>query len=118
MEDEPVTYQLFRTVFFENEASLLSTLRTIRSFIWQRKLRSKMAMAFIVTTMIFIVAFPTITSAMSGYDSNVAPYMPDLDGNMILFSNFSRVLYVIHDGWRINQTGDYWITDTTLNSGM
>lgn len=73
-------------------------------------------MIFMVFTMIFIVAFPTIVSAMSGYDSNVDSYMPDLDDNFFRFGNFSRVLYVIHDGWRINQDGNFWITanDTSL----
>lgn len=68
--------------------------------------------------MLFILAFPTIVSAMSGYDSNVASYLPDRNDNLIRFDNFSRVLYVIHDGWRINQDGDYWITDETMFPGL
>lgn len=111
METRPVTYQLFRTIFIENDASILSTYRTIRSFVWQRRLRSNVAMFFMASTMIFILAFPTLISAMSGYDSNVASLVQDRDGNLILFNKYSRVFYVVHDGWRINQTGNYWITD-------
>lgn len=118
MESEPVTYQLFRTVFLENEASLLSTYRTAKSFVWHRKLRSKAAMIFIVAAMMFILAFPTIISAMSGYDSNIASYLPSLDGNLIPFNQFSRVLYVIHDGWRINRTSDYWVYDVEAPYGQ
>src|SRR5262245_36844368 len=110
MDSRPITYQLFRTVFFENEASLPSTFRIMKSFIWQRQLRSKTAMIFMMATMIFILAFPTLASAMSRYDANVASYMPDEDDNFIPFKSFSRILYVIHDGWRINQSGNYWIT--------
>jgi hypothetical protein len=113
MESEPVTYQLFRTIFIENDASVLSTCRTIKSFICQRKLRSNIAMAFMIATMIFILAFPTLVSAMSGYDSNVASRVLDHDDNLIPFNNFSRALYVIHDGWRLNQSGNYLITDRT-----
>jgi hypothetical protein len=111
MDTQPVTYQLFRTIFIENDASMLSTYRTTKSFIWQRRLRSNLAMIFMVATMIFILAFPTLISAMSGYDFNVASQVEDRDGNFISFSSFSRVLYVIHDGWRIDQNGSYWITD-------
>jgi hypothetical protein len=111
MEIEPITYQLFRTIFLENEASLPSTYRTINSFLWQRRLRSKIAMTFMVITMIFILAFPTLISAMSGYDANVASYMPDRNDNFLPFKDFSRVLYVIHDGWRIGEDGNYWIKD-------
>jgi hypothetical protein len=119
MEIEPITYQLFRTIFFEKDASLPSTWEIIKSFLWQRKLRSKTAMIFMVVTMIFILAFPTLASAMSGYDANVASYVPDQNRNLIAFKDFSRVLYVIHDGWRINQDGNYWITDEVhSSSGM
>ncbi|KAF2127858.1 hypothetical protein P153DRAFT_358024 [Dothidotthia symphoricarpi CBS 119687] len=111
MEAEPITYRLFRTVFLEKGASLLSTYQVIRSFLGQRRLRSKTAMAFMVVTMIFILAFPTLITAMSGYDSNVESYVPDFDNRLIQFNRFSRVLYIIHDGRRINLTDDYLIID-------
>jgi hypothetical protein len=111
METQPITYQLFRTIFVENDASPLSTCRTIKSLLWHRRLRSTTAMLFMVVTMFFILAFPTITSAMSGYDANVASYMPDRNDSLYRFSDFAPVLYVIHDGWRIGQDGNYWIID-------
>ncbi|KAH7138665.1 hypothetical protein B0J11DRAFT_588081 [Dendryphion nanum] len=110
MEVEPVSYQLFRTMFLENEASLPSTYRTIRSFFQQRKLRSLTAMIFIGATMIFIIAFPTLASALSGYDANVDSFVPDKNGSFVPFKDFSRLKYVIHDGWRINQGGNYLIS--------
>ncbi|KAJ8106925.1 hypothetical protein OPT61_g9216 [Boeremia exigua] len=116
MESEPVTYQVFRTIFVENDASVLSTYRTIKSFIWQRRLRSNVAMIFMTATMIFILAFPTLVSALSGYDSNVASRIQDLDDNLVPFNDFSRLFYAIHDAHRLfkNRTeedGSYWITD-------
>jgi hypothetical protein len=116
MEVHPITYQLFRTVFLEHEASLVSTCSTIKSFLWHRELRSRVAMVFMVCTMIIILAFPTLASAMSGYDANVASYVLDRNANYIPFKDFSRVFYVIHDGWRINQDGNYWITDEGYHS--
>lgn len=53
--------------------------------------------------MVFILAFPTLASAMTGYDSNVSSFLPDYNGSYIPFNNFSRVLYVIHDGWRLRE---------------
>lgn len=67
--------------------------------------------------MIFLLAFPTLASAMSGYDANVAAYLPDLDRNFMAFSDFSRVFYVIHDGWRIHLDSDFWITYQKDNEG-
>lgn len=68
-------------------------------------------MAFMTATMLFILAFPTLVSAMSGYDSNVASRIRDQEDNLIPFNKYSRVLYVVHDGSRINLTDNYWITD-------
>ncbi|KAF1996170.1 hypothetical protein P154DRAFT_443898 [Amniculicola lignicola CBS 123094] len=117
MEVEPITYQLFRTIFFEKEASLPSTFLTIRGFIYQRKLRSKIAMVFMGATMIFILAFPTLTSAMSGYDANTGSYVPDYDnGTLLPFSSFNKLLYIVHDGYRINKTGDYQIEEDRWDS--
>jgi hypothetical protein len=116
METEPVSYRVFRTIFIETDVSLFSTFRTIKSFIRQRGLRSKVAMVFMTATMVFILAFPTLMSAMSGYDSNVGSRILDRKDNLIPFSSLSRALYVIHDGWRINKTDDYWIT-AEVNGG-
>ena len=113
MENEPVTYQLFRTIFIESDTSVLSASRTIKSFLWQRRLRSTIVMIFLILTMLLVIAFPTLMSAMSGYDSNVSSRILDRDNNLIAFSSFHRVRYVIHDGWRINLTGNYWIVDPT-----
>jgi hypothetical protein len=111
METQPITYQLFRTIFLERDVSLPSTFRTVKSLVWQRKLRSRAAVVFMIGTMFFLLAFPTLASAMSGYDANVAAYLPDADNNFISFTDFSRVLYVVHDGWRINEDGNFWVTE-------
>ena len=111
MENEPVSYRLFRTIFIEKDASLISTGQTIKSFIRQRKLRSKTAMVFVVATMLYILAFPTLMSAMSGYDSNVVSRVQDGDDNLVPFDKYARVVYVIHDGWRVGEPADYWIRE-------
>lgn len=67
-------------------------------------------MVFIVMTMIFVLVFPTLGSAMTGYSGNVMPYVPDSAGNFIPFHDFSIALYTIHDGDRINQTKDFHAT--------
>jgi hypothetical protein len=117
MASEPVTYQVFRTIFIENDASVLSTCRTIKSFITQRRLRSKVAMTFMIATMLFILAFPTLMSAMSGYDSNVSSRVPDLSDNLVPFDNFARVLYFIQDGSRVNESDNMQVLYESWSSG-
>lgn len=64
-------------------------------------------MAFIILTMTFVLIFPTLGSAMTGYSGNVEAYIPDSNGNNILFSSFRPLYYILHDGDRVGLTKDY-----------
>jgi hypothetical protein len=101
MEVQPVTFNTFRIIFLQNESLILAIPRIIRDFSRRRGLHSRFAMAFIILTMVFILIFPTLGSAMTGYSGNVEAYVPDANGNNILFSSFRPLYYVIHDGNRI-----------------
>ena len=111
MEATPISYQLYRTFFLDDAPSLFSTYRTIRSFLKQRRLRSWLAMLFIAFTMIFILAFPTITSALSGYDSNISAFVLDRNDNLIPLRKFARAAYMIHDGGRLENLFDDYIVE-------
>jgi hypothetical protein len=88
----------------------MSLFRISRDFTTRQRLRSKIAMIFMLVTMGYILAFPTIASAMTGYNGNVAAFVPDNSGNFVKFESFQPVLYVIHDGDRINKTKDSAVT--------
>lgn len=110
MEVQPVTFNTYRTVFLQNDSLILGTPRIIRDFCKRHSLHSRFAMVFIVLSMIFILVFPTLGSAMTGYSGNVVPRIPDDSGNYIPFNNFSIVMYTIHDGQRIGLSSDYHVT--------
>jgi hypothetical protein len=110
METAPVAYDTFFTVFLEEEPSFRSTIRVIRDFTCRRGLRSKLAMVSIITAMIYVLAWPTLASAMTGYTSASGAFVIDTAQNLISFSSFVPVAYIIHDGWRIQRTGDFIVT--------
>lgn len=110
MEVQPVTFNTYRTVFLQNESLILGIPRIIRDFYKRRGLHSRFAMVFIVLTMLFILVFPTLGGAMTGYSGNVVAYVPDRDGNFVPFKDFEIVVYTVHDGARINQTDDFFAT--------
>lgn len=117
MEVTPVTYSTFRAIFLHQGASVVSVYRLIRDFSRRLNLPSKTAMTFMITTMAFILAFPTFASAMTGYSSNVQAFVPDQDSsNLVPFTNFSKALYMIHDGHRINKSDDYIVTRPSSRS--
>ena len=104
-----ITYDTFWTVFITKETSLFSVVAMALDFSKRAALKSKTAMVFIIASLGFIVAFPTLASSMTGYASNTAAFFEDSRQNRILFDSYGRVLFVIHDGWRLNLTADYQV---------
>lgn len=109
MEVMPVTFATYRTIFLQDQAPIFAIPRLIRDFSTRLALHSRFAMTFMIISMIFIWAFPTLGSAMTGYSSNVKPFVPDAENNLISFGKFSHHLYTIHDGKRINQSNEYMV---------
>lgn len=118
METAPVTYDTFWTVFMNDEPSFMGMVRMIRDFSTRRGLRSRLAMTFIILSMVFILAVPTLAGAMTGYSQNNEAFVADLSGNMYSFSQLSPILYTIHDGWRVDFDGDYAVPFSAENVEM
>lgn len=117
MLDGPTTYDTYWTIFMRDEASLWSTIQIARDFVKRQDLQSRLARLFIVLVMAFVLAFPTLASAMTGYTSKVGAFVQDRDQNLIQFSQYDLLAYTIHDGWRIGLSGDYPITYKLWNNG-
>ncbi|KAI1453737.1 hypothetical protein F4805DRAFT_442369 [Annulohypoxylon moriforme] len=115
MDKSPVTYRTFWRIFIHKEPTLLSVVNLTRDFISYRRLNSVVAMVFMIISMIFILVFPTLASAMTGYVPVNEAFVLGESGNLIPFADFKAVAYVIHDGYRINLTTDAYIT-RPLNS--
>lgn len=110
MMTEPITYETFWTVFMQDGPSLWSIFHMFRDFTRRRGLRSKPITVFMILTMIFVLAFPTIASAMTGYSANNQAVVKTDDTKQVLFSQFVGVEYVIHDGNRVNLSINYPIS--------
>lgn len=113
LETGPVTYSTFRAIFIQDGPSVESVGQLMRDFTLRQRIRSTIAMGFMILSMIFVLAFPTLASAMTGYANRVQAYVPDLDRNFIRFNQFQLISHVIHDGARINLTDDFYVLDYT-----
>ncbi|KAI3332228.1 hypothetical protein HD806DRAFT_479848 [Xylariaceae sp. AK1471] len=107
METAPMTYTAFIVLFMQDGPSFMSILRMVRDFALYRRLRSKVSTAWVILSMLFILAWPTLIAAMSGYSPKVGAYVKDVDQNFVPYDDFRLLSYIVHDGWRINLTGDY-----------
>ncbi|KAI2464921.1 hypothetical protein F4781DRAFT_50200 [Annulohypoxylon bovei var. microspora] len=110
MDKSPVTYRTFWVIFLHKEPTFFSIINLMRDFISYRRLHSVVAMLFMIVTMAFILIFPTLASAMTGYTPVNKAFIQGKSGNLIPFSDFKAVAYVVHDGDRINLTSDAYIT--------
>jgi hypothetical protein len=105
MEVTPITFGTYRTIFLPSGGLFLTILRTIRDFVTRRGLQSKIAMVFMMYTMIFTFIYPTLASAMTGYSANVDAFINTTEGEYVPLDSFSLAYFVIHDGWRIPDLG-------------
>ncbi|KAK3378805.1 hypothetical protein B0T24DRAFT_522841 [Lasiosphaeria ovina] len=105
--DSPITYATFWIIYLYREPSLTSCFRLIRDFWRGHVLDSKCAMVFMLLTMFFLLSFPTLASAMTGYVMANRAYIRSTDLSLIRFPDLMPTAYLIHDGSRINLTDDY-----------
>lgn len=110
MDVSPITYQTFWVIFLHKEPTLFSVIRLTRDFVSYRRLNSIVAMVFMIATIIFALVFPTLASAMTGYTPVNKAFVQNENGNLVPFSDFQVVAYIIHDGSRVNLTNDAYIT--------
>lgn len=116
MASSPVTYATFFTIYIQKGPSLSSIIRLIHDFSSQRGLVSRSAMVFIVLTMLFVLALPTLVSAMTSYNAVTQAMVLKVDGTYEPLLQFQPLAYMIHDGWRINLTGDYPVPYTNYSN--
>lgn len=116
-ETTHVSYHTYWTIFMQDSISMTGVLGVIRDFISRRRLKSIMAMIFMVATMLFVLVWPTIASAMTGYDSNNVAFVKIRDGSLIRFNAFQPLLYTIHDGSRLDGLTDEYLVSCCSESG-
>ncbi|KAK3984074.1 hypothetical protein QBC44DRAFT_389537 [Cladorrhinum sp. PSN332] len=111
LERNHVSYNVFWDIFLHQEPSVVGTYRLMRDSSFYRAFRHRLIAAFVCFTLVLIIAFPTVASAMSGYAPTTAAFITVSTGSstvddFISFRQFEIVAYIIHDGGRIGMTDD------------
>ncbi|KAK4175469.1 hypothetical protein QBC36DRAFT_189827 [Triangularia setosa] len=108
IQKRPTTYAAYYTTFIKQETSLATIYRLIGELGPRNILDSKVVMVFVVFTLNFILAFPTMASAMTGYSASTEAFVQNTNNkDYIKYSSFELLEYVIHDGDRIGLWKDY-----------
>lgn len=106
---KPSTYATFWIIFLQREISLHNIYLLIRDCAFSKPLSSRLAAAFIITTLIFILSFPTLAGSATGYTPKLAAFLTQKDGNLLPYSQVQFLAYIVRDGRRINQTDNYHV---------
>jgi hypothetical protein len=114
MESSPVSYGTFEAITLQN-GTLTANLKLTRDLLKNKTARARVLVVWLVTSGIFVLGFQTMVSAMSGYTANIQSFVEVDTGNLVRYSGFSLVRYVVHDAHRINSTleKDFKVTTTT-----
>jgi hypothetical protein len=105
MEMHLTSYKLYAAVAFETTS--LSTLGVLaKEFMtfgkgtWRRFFRSLAILSMLLSTS-YILSFPTLMAAMTGYITTYQPYIEDYNHNLIEWSQLKQVAYIINDANRL-----------------
>ncbi|KAK0721579.1 hypothetical protein B0T26DRAFT_644373 [Lasiosphaeria miniovina] len=110
MAASPTTYSTYWIIYLCQEPSVASCLRLMRDFWRRRVLKSKPAMAFILLEIAYLLSFPTLVGAMTGYTTANQSFVTGVDSSLIPFSDFSEIQFIIYDGSRIGLLDNYMVT--------
>ncbi|KAI4906904.1 hypothetical protein J4E90_010107 [Alternaria incomplexa] len=105
MEMHHTSYKLYAAVAFET--TTMATLGVLgKEFLaygactWKRLFRWLAIFSMLLSTL-YVIAFPTLMAAMTGYITTYQPYIEDFDGNLMEWSKAKDVAYIIEDADRV-----------------
>lgn len=109
MERATVTYDTFWSINIE-PTSVQSIYRISRDVVKTASFRFRSAVVLMACSSAYLIAFPIVVGAMTGYSTNIAAFAPDHNNALIPFTDFVPVVYVIHDGSRLNLSDRYLVS--------
>lgn len=100
--DSSFSYDTFRAIVFE-PPSLIVMIKFYKDIRSRTDQRARWSLTWFVFASLYVVAFPTITSAMTGYNANVQSYFDTGSSKVPLSTRdyFRRAIYHVKDADRI-----------------
>jgi hypothetical protein len=112
MERGPVSYGTFEAITLQS-VSLSANWKLSRDLLKSNHAGTRILVVWIIISASFVLAFPTFLSAMTGYVANIVSFVEVEGGNMVPYSSFKIIRYVVHDAQRIDSAlgKDYLVTN-------
>ena len=101
MEGPQVSYHTFAAFGFQ-PGTAAGALMLGKNFLSNRSLRSKRIVSWVLIATLYIVAFPTLSSAMTGYTSVMVAYLEDKSQNLVPWESYHAIAGIIEDSDRVD----------------
>jgi hypothetical protein len=102
METSPLRHQTFKAATLQN-ATVAGLWNLILGLWTTKRIRTKLAILWVVSASVFVLCTPTWLNAMSGYTADVSVYVQDRSSLLVPAENFLPVIYTVHDGARLGE---------------
>jgi hypothetical protein len=119
MEMHLTSYKLYAAVAFET--TTMATLGVLgKEFLafgkrtWSRFFRWLAILSMLLSTF-YVLSFPTLMAAMTGYITTYELYVKNYEHNLIEWSKIRRVIYVINDAERVGYNSPLIVTENDSN---
>ena len=103
---DSVTIELYQATVFR-EASLVSLWKMGAGITSKMNFKTILRIVWMILASAYVLSFSTWMSAMTGYTSNVVPYINTYQNESRVAWAPSEVICTVHDGSRIGENNDY-----------
>lgn len=101
MEHQAIPIRTFEAITLQ-DSTLLAFYKQLRNFFSIRSWRHQLRILWIILSTLFVVAFPTLVSAMTGYAPVTEAFLKDRDGQLVPLMSYRSVIYIVHDADRVD----------------
>ena len=110
MEHQAIPIRTFEAITLQ-DSTLLAFYKQLRNFFSIRSWRHRLRILWVILSTLFIVAFPTLVNAMTGYAPVTDAFVRGGDGQLVPLMNYRNVIYIIHDADRVDLKSPLILTD-------
>jgi hypothetical protein len=110
MEEQSIPLRTFEAVALQ-DSTFVAFYKQTSTFLSMRNWRHKLRIFWIILSTVFIVAFPTLASAMTGYAPLTDPFVRGQGGQLVPLSSYLDVIYIIHDAERLGLASSLVLTN-------
>jgi hypothetical protein len=100
MEHHSVPIGTYEAISLQG-STFVALCKQIRNFLSIRSWQHKLRILWIILSTLFIVCFPTLVGAMTGYAPLTDPFVQGDAGELIPFTSYLDVRYIVHDAERV-----------------